>query len=201
MKTILQALAFMALIAIAAACLGPVQAQPEFNLPNVTGHLPDLHFSLTDDTGNTVTEQNFRGHITLLYFGFTGCGSQCPLTLARLTSVIKALGEDAAKIHILLVSIDPEHDTPEKLRQYISAFDPNHMAGLIGNEQTISALAKSYRIAYRPDLLSADSPHGNAVYIFDKIGKARLVALPTDPDETLVHDLRLLISEIPASAS
>jgi protein SCO1/2 len=155
-----------------------------WRLRDISGHLPDLRFALTADNGRSANEADFRGEVVLLYFGFTGCSSQCPVTMARLARALASLGPDAARVRVLFVTLDPAHDGPAALRAYAAAFDPRHITGLTGPARRIARLARRYRVAF------GGGAHGNAVFIFGKDGKARLLLTPQDTDEALLHDLR-----------
>lgn len=174
----------ISLIALLCSC----NSGKKWQLQDVSGHLPDLRFSLTNDTGKPVTADIYQGDIVLLYFGFTGCGTQCPATLQHLSSVLAQLGKDANHMRVLLVTVDPAHDTPQALHKYLANFDKHHMTGLTGSADRIKDIARRYRAAYRPDSLV----HGNAIYIFDAEGKARLIAPANGNSSKLVHDLHQL---------
>jgi protein SCO1/2 len=170
------------------------QAKERWQLTDVTGHLPDLRFTLIADNGQAVTEQEYKNTIILLYFGFTGCASQCPLTLTRLNRLLQSLGSDTEKLRILFVTLNSKNDTPKILHDYLAACDPAHMVGLTGSDKMIEALAKRYRAAYRA-ADTADIPHSNVIYIFDRAGQARLLALPEDSEVHIVNDIGRLIHE------
>ena len=165
-------------------------------MEEVTGHLPDLNFSLTADNGRQVTSTTYEGHLLLMYFGFTNCDSECPVSMARLARVMQLLGTDANQMRILFVTLDPERDTPQILHRYVGQFDPDHAIGLTGTTSDIERLTKQYRAAYRPRSKigeARDIDHGDAVYIFDSQGQARLLATSADSDEHLAQDLRRLL--------
>ncbi|QDL94572.1 SCO family protein (plasmid) [Paroceanicella profunda] len=105
-------------------------------------------FTLTDETGRTVTEADFEGRPTVIFFGFTFCPDVCPTTLYELTLLMQDLGEDADKVNWLFVSVDSARDTPEQLAQYTSAFD-SRILGLSGTEAQIAAIAKQYFVYYK----------------------------------------------------
>ena len=179
-----------------AACKRHDEAAP-WQLTDISGHMPDLSFRLTDDQGKNVTAADYRGKITLLYFGYTHCPDVCPLTLAHLHVVMQRLGKLADGARILFVSVDPARDTPEALHAYATAFD-SHVVGLTGAPADIEALTKRYRAAFsrEPDKSggSYDVSHSSGIYIFDANGHARLLATPEDAQDKLIHDLHLLIS-------
>jgi protein SCO1 len=176
-------------------------AQQPWQLTDISGHMPDLSFRLTDDNGKTVTAADYHGKVTLLYFGYTHCPDVCPLTLAHLHVVMQQLGKLADGVRILFVSVDPTRDTPAVLHDYVAAFDP-HAVGLTGSPADIEALSKRYRAAFSREPGKADGSydvsHSSGIYVFDGDGKARLLATPTDAQDKLVHDLHLLLS--PGSA-
>jgi protein SCO1 len=168
-----------------------------WHVEDVTGHLPDLDFSLVSDSGSTVTAKKFEGHLLLLYFGYTHCNAECPVSLARLAQVVQMLG-DGNRFRILFVSLDPDRDTPEVLQRYIVQFDSERAVGLTGTAADIERLTKQYRTAYRPRSRiseTADIEHGDAVYVFDAHRRARLIATSSDADEHLMKDLRRLVQE------
>ncbi len=166
-------------------------------LTNISGHMPDLGFKLTDDLGKPVTGADYRGKVVLLYFGYTHCPDVCPLTLAQLHVVMQRLGPLADGARILFVSVDPARDTPAVLHAYVNAFD-SHAVGLTGEPRAIEALSKRYRSAFTREPGSADGnyevSHSSAIYVFDRDGKARLLATPSASRDDLVHDLHLLLS-------
>jgi protein SCO1/2 len=183
------------LVVLLAAC--STAPQPKFRLTNITGHMPDLKFQLTDDSGKAVTARDFRGKVTMLYFGYTHCPDVCPTTMAHMHVVMQRMGKLADNIRFLFVSVDPARDTPQVLHQYMNAFDP-HDVGLTGTRAQIRALAKRYRVAFDRGKVHKDGSyevnHSSAIYIFDRKGRVRLLATPLTSNKDLVHDLRLLLS-------
>lgn len=169
---------------------------PPFRLTNISGHMPDLDFKLTDDHGKAVTGADYRGKVVLLYFGYTHCPDVCPLTLAQLHVVMQRLGPLADGARILFVSVDPARDTPAVMHAYVNAFDPRAI-GLTGDPRATEALSKRYRSAFTREPGSADGSyevsHSSAIYVFDRDGKARLLATPSASHDDLVHDLHLLL--------
>jgi len=166
-----------------------------WRLNDVSGHLPDLQFTLTSDSGRPVTAADFRGKFVVMYFGYTHCPDVCPLTLAHLHSVMQKLGNVADEIRILFVSVDPARDTPAILRQYVTAFDPN-VTGLTGTPAQIAVIAKRYRVVFNPDAPHSgddyEVSHSSGIYIFDRAGHARLLATSADTVDAITHDLKLL---------
>jgi protein SCO1 len=130
-------------------------------------------FSLTDQNGRTVTEQDLKGRPFLVFFGFTHCPDICPTTMFEISEVLKALGPDAERTRALFISVDPERDTPAALKDYISSFDPRIIA-LTGNAEAIAAVTKAYRAYYRKVPLKDGDytmDHLALVYLMDKNGR------------------------------
>src|SRR5207248_337014 len=100
-------------------------------------------FSLTDQDGRTVTDQDLKGHPFLVFFGFTHCPDICPTTLFEVSEILRALGKDADRTRALFITVDPERDTPAAMKDYLSSFDP-HLSELTGDAAAAAAVAKAY---------------------------------------------------------
>jgi len=190
-------LALLALLALVSLAGCQREPQPEWRLNDVSGHLPDLDFRLTDDNGKAVTGADFKGKVAVMYFGYTHCPDVCPLTLTQLHVVLDRLGAPAERVRILFVSVDPARDTPAVMHAYVNAFD-KRAVGLVGADRDVEALAKRYRSAFTREPDRGDGnyevSHSSAIYIFDGEGKARLLATPSASQDDIVHDLHLLTS-------
>jgi protein SCO1/2 len=193
----LVALTFMmsALTALT-GCTHP--AEP-WHLTDVTGHLPNLDFTLTGDDGRPVTGDTFKGRTSLVYFGYTHCPDVCPETMGRLMQVLGKLGPDAQKVRILFITVDPARDTPKALHDYVGAFDAQHAVGLTGTDRQIESLARRYRVAYQMEKRDPSGnyevTHSSAVYVFDRDGHARLLATDRDTPDAIAQDLRRIIND------
>ena len=121
-------------------------------------------FTLTNHLGETVTEEDFMGRPTLIYFGFTYCPDVCPSTLVGIANAYKRLPEGVEPPQTLLISIDPERDTPEQLAKYVSnnAF-PDGLVGLTGTPEQIKAVADEFIVGYD----RVDTPDSLADYTMD----------------------------------
>src|SRR3546814_881269 len=119
-------------------------AHADTALHNVRGFLPDLRFTLESAGGKTVTQDNFKGKTVLMFFGYASCPDVCPTTMAQLSQVMLELGDQADKVRILFISVDPHRDTPEVLQAYVNAFDSNAI-GLTGTEKQVADAARRYR--------------------------------------------------------
>jgi protein SCO1/2 len=129
-------------------------------------------FQLVDQDGRPVSDQDLKGHPFLVFFGFTHCPDVCPTTLFEVSEVLRALGPDADKVNALFVTVDPERDTPDKLKDYLASFDP-HLRGLTGQPPAIDAIAKAYRVYVKkvPQENGYTMDHTAIVYLMDKDGR------------------------------
>ncbi|MBI3436902.1 MAG: SCO family protein [Proteobacteria bacterium] len=149
-------------------------------------------FQLVDQDGRATTEKSLRGKPFLVFFGFTHCPEICPTTLFEVSEIFRLLGRDADRTAGLFVTVDPARDTPAKLKDYMSSFDP-HLRGLTGDDAAIAAVAKAYRAYYKKVPLADGDytmDHTALVYLMDKDG--RFVApfrLKRKPEEAAA-DLR-----------
>ncbi len=130
-------------------------------------------FNLTDQDGRTRTEADLKGHPTLVFFGFTHCPDICPTTLFEVSEILRELGPDAGGARGLFVTVDPERDTPEKLKDYLSSFD-THLSGLTGSPEAIQQMLKAYRVYAKKvptDGGGYTMDHTALVYLLDKQGR------------------------------
>jgi len=186
------------------ACVGfslallACSSEPRWQLTKIDGHLPELRFSGSSETGAQIDSAVLQGQVVLLYFGFSHCVEDCPIVMARLAAVLNDLAADASQVRILVDSLDPAHDAAPVLQRYLALFDARHSVGLTASDEETEALAKRYRIAFYPahnQPLEADIPHSDAVYVFDQSGRARLLITPRDSNAVIESDLHRLVAE------
>ena len=130
-------------------------------------------FQLTDQTGQTVTEKNLQGHPTLIFFGFTHCPDVCPTSLFEMSEVLRAMGKDADRVNAYFISVDPERDTEQAMKDYLSSFDP-HLKGLTGRSR--SDRKSDFRLSglcQKVPLKDGDytMDHTALIYLMDRDGK------------------------------
>jgi len=147
------------------------------NLGAIPGQLPLAAgiggpFELTTHEGKRLSSADLAGTPFALFFGFTHCPDVCPTTMLELSNAMKALGADADRMRFLFVSVDPERDTPEQLKLYLSNFDPR-ITGLVGTPQEIAAVAKAYRAIYEkvPTKDGYTYNHTALVYLMGRDGR------------------------------
>ena len=145
-------------------------------------------FTLTDQTGRDVTERDFAGRFLLVYFGFTYCPDVCPTELGTMAAAIDAMGAQGASVTPVLITVDPERDTPAHLADYVSRFHPR-MIGLTGTTQQIAQVARAYRVYYarvRPrDAGDYLMDHSSFTYLVGPDGRVRQLFRPEMPPEAM----------------
>ncbi len=199
----------MPLAALLLLALAGCTQDKSWHETEIIGALPNLQFAMTrakDD--KAVTAADYRGKVTLLYFGYTFCPDICPTTMANVARILEGLGSLAKQVRVLFVTVDPNRDTLKVLNRYTSAFAPQ-MNGLRGTPDQLASLARRYRIAYsvKPssDPAKYEVTHSSAIYVFDKKGTVRLLisSLGTaKPDiKGATADIRRLLDEGGASGS
>jgi len=170
--------------------------QQGFQGSDVTGSKFGRDFHLTDHTGKPRALADFRGKVVVIFFGYTQCPEECPTTLSRLAAAMQKLGPDAARVQVLLVTVDPERDTPQVLSQYVPAFDPTFL-GLYGDAAATAEVAKEFKVLYQkqpgptPGTYSMD--HSTGTFIFDREGRLRVYESYAQGPDALAHDIRALL--------
>ena len=199
-RVVVAALMGMALLA---GCdrLGGGAAKPSFKAVDITGADYARELSLPDAEGKLRTLADFKGKVTLVFFGYTQCPDVCPTTLAELAAVKRDLGKDGERLQGVFVSVDPQRDTPEILKAYMASFDPSFVA-LRGTPEQVQATAKSFKVFYAQVPGKTEGSytvdHTAGTYVFDPSGKVRLFVRYGSGAEALAHDLKLLLAENPA---
>jgi len=193
MKTFLAAL--LAGMVIALAGCGGQDVKPVFKLTDVTGASFGKTLELTDHNGKPRTLADFKGKVVTLFFGFTHCPDVCPTTLNEMAMVMKELGADAARVQVLFVSVDPERDTADVLKNYVPVFNPAFL-GLTGSADEVALAAKEFKIFYQKQKLQGGAytmDHSAGTYILDTEGRLRLFAQYGAGAPSLLHDIRQLL--------
>lgn len=175
-----------------------MMAPPE--RPEIGGYILDAprllpEFSLTDANGNEITNESFKGDWSFLYFGYTYCPDVCPISLAELARVKREFETSLPDLsdHYYLVSVDPARDTPERLREYVSYFDPD-FRGVSGKDEEIAKFALAAAVVYEVPESPEDENyivgHSSSVTIIDP--KGRVYAIFTQP-----HTAAQIIEDFP----
>ena len=155
-------------------------------------------FSLVNQDGRRVTEKDFLGKYILVFFGFTYCPDVCPTELQVMSAALDELGTAGNDIQPVFVSIDPERDTPEVIKQYVGNFHPR-VVGLTGSAEEIATIARAYRVYYKKAASSGASEdyemdHSTTIYLMDRQGRFRKHFGYTTDAKGLAQDLREAMS-------
>lgn len=193
-STAIVAMMIAALLALSGCSPPP----PPFNASEVSGIAYGKDIGIADTRGQIRRVDDFKGQITLVFFGFTRCPDVCPSTLMRLRQVRDALGPDADKLQVLLVSVDPERDTPDRLEAYVKNFDPSFI-GLRPEPAELEKVIKAFH-AIAVKVPTADGKdytvdHSATLYVYDRRNQLRLIAQPDIAIEAFAADLRRLAQE------
>jgi protein SCO1 len=149
-------------------------------------------FQLTDQSGTTVTDKSLQGRPSLIFFGFTHCPDVCPTSLFEISEVLRAMGKDADRVNAYFVSVDPERDSKEAMKDYLSSFDP-HLKGLTGDPEAIAKMLTAYRVyAKKVPLKDGDytMDHTALTYLMDRDGKFVAPFNLNRPPEEAAADLK-----------
>lgn len=151
-------------------------------------------FTLTDQNGQPITETAFRGQPTAVFFGFTHCPEICPTTLFELDGWLKQLGPDGEKIRAYFVTVDPERDTPEIMKQYVGNVS-QRIVGISGEPEKVMAMAKSFGIYSKKVPLEGGDytmDHTASVLLLDPKGDfSGTIAWGENPDNAITKLKRL----------
>jgi protein SCO1/2 len=181
---------------LAAAFLAGCDGGPKFKSTDITGAPYGKALELADSEGRARHLEDFRGKTLVLFFGFTRCPDICPTTLAEIAGAVKTLGADADRVQMLFVTLDPERDTGQSLREYVRAFD-SRIVALRGDAAATQQVAKDFKIYYEKrkqgDTYTID--HSAQAYVLDAQGRLRLLVRHDRIGQDLAPDLRALLRE------
>jgi len=192
MTTLARLLAVLFVMALA----GCDANTPRFNNVDITGANYARDFRLTDFDGKPRSLADFRGKVVVVFFGYTQCPDVCPTTLTDMAEVKKRLGADGDKLQVIFVTLDPERDTPQVLKQYVPNFDPTFIA-LSGTRDETAATAKDFKVFYQKvpgrTETSYTLDHTAGSYVFDREGRLRLFLRHAGGTDPIVADLQKLL--------
>jgi protein SCO1/2 len=185
------------LAVILAALLLGCDRGPSFRSTDITGADFGKDLQLVDHNGQPRSLGDFRGKVIVVFFGFTHCPDVCPTTLAELARALEKLGADGDRVQVLMVTVDPERDTPQILKQYVTALDPRFL-GLTGDADAIARTAREFKVFYQkspgatPEAYSVD--HSSGSYVFDPQGRLRLLVSYGQGADVFAHDIAQLLN-------
>ena len=184
-------------LGLAAACLLACPPAPvAFNNTDLTGASFGRQLALPDHSGQARSLPDFAGKAIVVFFGYASCPDVCPTMLAKLAEVMKTLGDDASRVQVLFVTIDPERDSAERLKEFVPWFYPTFL-GLRGDAEQIRVATQEFRIFAAKKQVSGEMgyviDHSTGAYIFDPTGRLRLYVKDTSGIAEIAADIRLLL--------
>ena len=172
--------------------------KPAFRGIDITGAEYARSLSLTDQHGQARTLEQFKGKVSVVFFGYTQCPDVCPATMAELAQIKKALGKDGDRVQGIFVTVDPQRDTQEILKNYMASFDPSFVA-LRGSPEQTKAAAKEFKVFYALTPGKTEGSytvdHTAGSFVFDAKGNVRLFVRYGSGVEALTADLKALLAE------
>lgn len=184
-------------LAALAGC-GDGKSPLQFNATDIAGAAFGRQLALTDAATKTPrTLESYQGKVMVLFFGYLFCPDYCPTTMSTLNTALgKMKPEDAAKVQVVFVTVDPKRDTPELLVQYVKAFNPSFTA-LYGTEAEVAAAAKEFKIFYQKAQVKDENTylvdHSTQMYAFDPQGRIRLMIKHESGPDAIAADLTALL--------
>jgi protein SCO1/2 len=154
-------------------------------------------FELQGSHGSPLSLAQFRGKVVIVQFGFTLCPSVCPVTLKNVTEALRLLGPRSSDVQLVFVTVDPQRDTPERLREYLDFFDPRYR-GVTGTEEQLEAVNQLYgveatRAVSENEKLGYEMHHTSSIYLVDRAGLLRVLVPYGKAPKDIAHDLDLLL--------
>jgi len=154
-------------------------------------------FSLIGHNGSEVNLSQFKGKVILMSFGYTNCPDICPTTLSTLKNVMNELGDLQEQVQVLFITVDPERDTVDRLREYIPYFHENFI-GLTGKQEAINDIAKSYNAYYFKEDIDSNNDylmsHTSSIFLIDNNGRL-LLRYPQDKldSKSISEDIKKIL--------
>ena len=146
---------------------------------------------LTNGDGERVKLSDYRGEVLLVFFGFTNCPDVCPLTMGRLAKMYEDMGEPD-DVQVAMITVDPAHDTPQVLANYVENFNPDFV-GLGGSQEDIANAAKTFFVGYQ-GIADKQFMHTDTVALLDREGRMRLV-YGQDKVQHIEDDLKTVLAQ------
>jgi len=161
---------------------------PPFHGSLISPPQPAADFALTSQTQETVQLSDFHGKYVLLFFGFTNCPDECPLTMGYLKQTYDKLGDQADDVQVILITTDPDTDTPQVLGDYLNHFDPAFI-GLTGTKDDLQSVWASYGVT----VMDNGETHSSFLYLIDPRGNLIATYPLLDTAEGITADLQNLL--------
>jgi protein SCO1 len=164
--------------------------KPSYRGAVINPPIPAAEIKLTDSNGVPFTLSGLRGKVVILYFGYTNCPDECPLTMAHLKLAMDLLGNKSKDVQVVMVTTDPARDTARSMKEFLGKFNPDFI-GLVGTSADLSNVWKNYGVTVE----DGGETHSYFIYMIDQAGNFRETFLPDSPPRDIAADTRLLLGE------
>jgi protein SCO1 len=179
-------------ISILASLLFTISAcsptKPVFKGGAINPPFPAAEIKLTDHNGQPFTLSGQRGKVVLVYFGYTNCPDECPLTMAHVNQALQSIGDSAKNVQVVMVTTDPERDTSQVLKDYMANFNPTFL-GLTGTTEELQKVWSDYGVTVE----DGGETHSTFLYVIDPAGNLRETFLPDSVPADIGADVGLLL--------
>jgi protein SCO1/2 len=188
-KVLLWGVGLVAVLALIAGVLF-FTSKPSFHGAVIDPPIQAAEIKSTDFNGKPFTLSALRGKVVILYFGYTNCPDECPLTMAHLKLAMDILGDQSKDVQVIMVSTDPARDTGQAMKTFLGKFDPGFI-GLVGTADELSKAWKDYGVTVE----DGGETHSYFIYIIDRNGNFRETFLPDSLPADIAADAKLLLGE------
>jgi protein SCO1 len=175
----------------------PAPPPPSFHATDITGAAFARDFRLTDHNGQIRSLADFKGKAVAVFFGYVHCPDVCPTTLSDFSLALQQLGPLAERVQVIFVTVDPQRDTPDLLKQFVPAFNPGFL-GMYTDAESLRLLANEYKVVFqKSSVKGADDyliDHSAGTYVYDPQGKLRLLLPYGSSPEAIAQDLKTLLA-------
>ncbi len=167
-----------------------VNTKPSLHGAVIDPPLPASEIQMQDFNGQPFKLSALQGKVIVLYFGYTNCTTECPLTMAHLKEATDLIGAQSKDVQVVMISTDPVRDTPQAMKDFLGKFSPS-FTGLTGTPDELGKIWKAYGVT----VADGGETHSYFVYMIDRKGDFRETFLPDSSPADIASDLRLLINE------
>jgi protein SCO1/2 len=167
-----------------------ISVKPSFHGAVINPPIPAAEIKLTDFNGAPFTLSNLYGKVIILYFGYTNCPNECPLTMAHLKLTMDILGDKSKDVKVVMITTDPTRDNAESMKTFLGKFDSDFI-GLVGAPDELMKVWKDYGVTVE----DGGETHSYFIYMIDQSGKFRETFLPDSLPVDIAADTRLLLGE------
>lgn len=188
-KALVWGIGFIAVLFIVVGTLFIIN-KPTLHGAVIDPPIPAAEIMLPDSNGTGFTLSSLRGKVVILYFGYTNCPDECPLTMAHLKLAMDILRDKSKDVQVVMITTDPSRDTAEAMKSFLGKFN-NDFIGLIGTTDELAGVWKNYGVTVE----DGGETHSYFIYVIDRAGNFRETFLPDSLPADIASDIHLLLGE------